>query len=263
MKKYIYIYKSEIMTNLQYISNLVLGFISCFILLFIFFNLWKYIYSDPNEVIKGYTMTQTVWYVVITEVLWITLGGRKLCKKISEDVKGGNIAYNINKPYSYIGYILSSTLGSCTIKGSIYIILGLLVGLLFLGSFPTLNIIGFIMVLISIILSLIINILFTMFVGLFSFIIEDSGPFYWVYSKFILVLGTLFPVEYFPNVVQPFIKYSPIYAITSGPATLFVNFTWSNCLITLVVQIIYVIIGYLLCLFIYRKGVRRLNVNGG
>ena len=123
MRKYLYIFKSEVMTNMQYIFNLLVGFISYFILIFIFLNLWKYIYSDPNELINGYNMNQMIWYVIITEILWMSLGGRKLCRKICEDVRGGNIAYNINKPYSYIGYILSSHLGSVVVKGSIFTIL--------------------------------------------------------------------------------------------------------------------------------------------
>ena len=52
-------------------------------------------YDDPTQVINGYTKNQMIWYVIITEILWMTVGGRKLCKKISDDVKGGNIAYNI------------------------------------------------------------------------------------------------------------------------------------------------------------------------
>ena len=98
MRKYLYIFKSEIMTNLQYIFDIIIGFISYCIMIFIFLNLWKYIYSDPSELINGYNMNQMIWYVIITEILWMSLGGRKLCRKICDDVRSGNIDYNINKP---------------------------------------------------------------------------------------------------------------------------------------------------------------------
>ena len=48
MRKYIYIFKSEVMSNLQYIFDIMIGFIGYFIILYIFLNLWQYIYSDPN-----------------------------------------------------------------------------------------------------------------------------------------------------------------------------------------------------------------------
>lgn len=263
MRKYLYIFKSEVMTNMQYIFNLLVGFISYFILIFIFLNLWKYIYSDPNELINGYNMNQMIWYVIITEILWMSLGGRKLCRKICEDVRGGNIAYNINKPYSYIGYILSSHLGSVVVKGSIFTILGMLLGLIFLGKFPHLTLFSIIIVLITSLLATIINTLFVIFIGLFSFIIEDANPFWWLYSKVILVFGTLFPIEYFPGIIKTILSYSPIYAVSYGPAKLFVDFSIPNMVNVIIVQIIYLIIIYVLCLLIYRKGVRKLNVNGG
>lgn len=263
MKKYLFILKSELMSNLQYTINILIGFIGYFILLFIFLNLWKYIYSSPSEIINGYTMNQMIWYVIITEILWSVLGGRKYCKKIIDDVRGGNIAYNINKPYNYIGYCLATNLGTCTIKAIMYTILGMLTGYLFLGNFPNLNIINVLAVFITGIFATCISTLLITFIGLLSFIIEDANPFYWVYSKIILVLGTIFPIEYFPKAIQPILSYSPIYVVSYGPAKLFVNFSWNTFFSIIIVQIIYILFAYLLCTLIYNKGVKKLNVNGG
>ena len=263
MRKYLFIFKSELMSNLQYVFNILVSFIGYFIHIYIFLNLWEYMYSDPSEVINGYTMNQMIWYVVITEILWMSLGGRKLCKQICNDVRGGNIAYNINKPYSYVGYCLASHLGSITIKAIMYIVLGLIVGYLFLGSFPTLNIFSALAILITGVLATIISILLIVSIGLLSFFMEDSYPFYWLYSKFILILGTLFPIEYFPKVIQPILSYSPIYVVSYGPAKLFVDFNLSNFISIIIAQVIYILLSYGLCSLIYRKGVKKLNVNGG
>ena len=171
MKKYIYILKSEIMSNLQYIFNIIFGFIGYFVMMFILLNLWKYIYSDPNELINGYNMNQMVWYVIFAEVLWSCVNGRKLCRKISDDVKNGNIAYNINKPYNYIGYALSNHLGDVIVKMFIYTILSMIMGYLFLGSFPKLTIFSILATILTAFLATIVSSLFIIFIGLFSFII--------------------------------------------------------------------------------------------
>lgn len=263
MRKYIFIFKSEVMSNITYVANILTNFIGYFLILYIFLNLWQFIYSNPSEVINGYTINQMIWYVIVTELIWSIMNGRNLCRKISDDVKGGNIAYNINKPYSYIGYILSSHLGDCAISGILYTILCIFVGLLFLGSFPKLTIIGVISVFISIILALIINTLLITCIGLFSFFIEDSKPFYWLYSKFILVLGVIFPIEFFPVWARGILNYSPIYAVSYGPAKLFVDFSYNNLLLVILSQVFYVIIAYLLCKILYSKGVKNINVNGG
>ena len=263
MKKYLFIFKSEIMSNITYIANILTGFIGYFIMIYIFMNLWKYIYSDPSEVINGYSMSQMIWYVIVAEILWSVTGGRKLCARISNDVKSGNIAYNINKPYSYIGYILSSHLGLCAIRAIIYLVLGMVVGYIFLGSFPHLNVISVISVLITMLLSIIISVFLITSIGLISFFIEDSKPFYWLYSKFILVIGTIFPIEFFPLWARGIITYSPIYAISYGPAKLFVNFSYTNLIYVITSQLFYIIISYMLCKLIYKKGVKNINVNGG
>ena len=112
-------------------------------------------------------------------------------------------------------------------------------------------------------MAVLISVLLITFIGLFSFIIEDSKPFWWVYSKLILVLGTIFPIEFFPSSIQPIIKSSPIYVVSYGPAKLFVNFSYSEFKNIIIAQIIYVLIAYLLCKLLYKKGVKNLNVNGG
>lgn len=263
MKKYLYIFKSELMTNLQYTFDILVGFISYCIMIFIFLNLWQYIYSDPSEVIKGYTMNQMIWYVIVTEILWMSLGGRKLCNKICQDVRSGNIAYNITKPYNYIEYSLFNHLGITTLKFVLITILGMVLGFLFLKEFPKITIFSIVGVMVSCLLATIINILLIVSLGLISFFIEDAKPFYWLYSKLILVVGTIFPIEFFPKVLQPIMKYSPIYVVSYGPAKLFVDFSIEKLIEVLIVQGIYLVICFCIAHLIYRKGVKKLNVNGG
>lgn len=263
MRKYVYIFKSNLMSNLQYIGNILIGFITYFVVIFIFTNLWEYIYSDSSNLINGYTMKQMIWYVIITEILWYALGGRKLCSKISDDVKSGNIAYNMNKPYSYIGYSLASHMSEAILRGVLYTIAGMIMGLVLLGPIKDFNLICIPFVILSSILATVISVLLVICIGLTAFWVEDSGPFYWIYSKVFLVFGTMFPIEYFPSIIKVILNYSPVYVTTYGPAKLFVNFNFSNCITILVAQVIYIVISSLLAIIIYRKGVRRLNVNGG
>ena len=263
MKKYLYIFKSEVMTNLQYAFDILVGFIGYLIHIFIFLNLWKYIYSNPNELINGYSMNQMIWYVIITELLWSSISGRQLSTKICNDVRSGNIAYNLNKPYNYIEYYLFNHLGSTIVRFILIGLLGIILGLLFLHSFPVISFFQLLGILLTCIFASIINILLIISIGLISFFIEDANPFYWVYSKLILIIGTIFPVEFFPNILQPIIKFSPIYVVSYGPAKLFVDFQINTFITIIIFQIVYIVISLLICHFIYKKGVRKLNVNGG
>ena len=263
MRKYIQIYKSELLSNLQYTLNILFRLINFVMIIFIFLNLWDYIYDNPNELINGYSKNQMIWYVIITEIIWSATEGRRYCKKISDDVKGGNIAYMINKPYSYIGYAVSSHLGETTIKGLIALGVGFVMGGFILGEFPTISAIGVILSFISILLAILISLMIITFIGLISFIIEDSVPIYWLYSKIILILGVIFPIEFFPGVLAQIIRYSPIYVTCYGPAKLFVDFSYSAAAEILLAQVVYFGIALMMCYGLYAKGVKRLNVTGG
>ena len=263
LRKYIYIYESELMSTLQYVGNILFNTIGYIVLIFIFFYLWNYIYDDPTQLIHSYSKNQMIWYVILTEILWGTTGPRQLCRKICDDVRSGNIAYAINKPYHYICYAISSHLGEITIKALIVTSLGMGLGFLFMREFPTISFFGILMVIVSCFLAVLINSLIITFIGMLSFFIEDANPIQWLYSKILLILGTIFPIEFFPSVLQPIIKFSPIYVVCYGPAKLFVDFKVNMFLQILLFQIVYIIIAFILCHLIYKKGVKRLNVNGG
>lgn len=263
MKKYFKILEYEIKSAFSYISNVFYEYIGFLIHIFIFLNLWKYIYSDPASLISGYSLKEMIWYVIITEILWSALGGRRLVKDISKSIKNGDVVYNLTRPINYILYNLFSHLGLVLARLIIYFILGIITGYVFLGSFVNINILKLILVFITMIISTVISLLTMILIGEISFFIEDANPIYWIYSKIILIFGTIFPAEIFSKFLQKIIKYSPVYVTTYGPAKLFVHFKYFDFLKLLGFQFIYILIIYFISLIIYKKGVRNLNVNGG
>ena len=100
MRKYLYIYKSTLIENLTYIYNILIGFIYFFIIMIVLMNLWQYIYEDPSNMINGYTLNQMMWYVLITEALWYATKNKVLTNEVSQDIRTGDVAYKINKPYN-------------------------------------------------------------------------------------------------------------------------------------------------------------------
>lgn len=263
MRKYLYIYKATLIESLSYITNILLGFINFIVMMFIFLNLWQYMYSDSSQIINGYTMEQMIWYVLITEILWCGTRNKSLIKQISQDIKTGNVAYNINKPYNYVFYIISKHFGEITIKFIVFLIIGFLLGIIFVGPIQGFNLFNLPFIIIVIVLGIMINSVLRIAISIISFWIEDSTPFHWVYDKLILVLGTLFPIEMFPQFIRPILKCTPIFVVTYGPAKLLIDFSMSNFIQVLIAQIIYLIITITLIIILYERGVKKLNVNGG
>ncbi len=263
MKKYLFIFKTEFINSLQYVKSFIVGSLSLILIIYIYLNLWNFLYSDPESLINGYSYTQMIWYILFTETLWSCIKGRKIVRDISTDVKNGNIAYQMNKPYNYINYILSKTFADFTFKLLILLPAAIVLGHILIGNIPNFNLLGCLLAIITGILGTMVNVLICISIGLLSFFMEDAAPIYWIYSKVILVIGTLFPIEFMPEIIQPVLKYSPIFAMNYGPAKLFVDFNYDFLIKVLISQVIYLIVFYIITNLVYKKGVKNINVNGG
>lgn len=263
MRKYVVIYRSVLMENLQYTANIAMGFISYFILIFVFINLWDYMYAAPGDLIAGYTKEQMIWYVMITEMIWFGARSSTIRQQVSADIRGGNIAYLVNKPYRYPLYILAKFTGEWSIQLPMYAVLTALIGMTMVGRIPDFGVVTLLLVAPCIILGVTIHAVFKICISMLSFWIEDSNPFQWLYDKLILVVGTIFPVEIFPAALQPVLKLTPIYTVCYGPAKLIVDFSAEKYLEILPAQVIYLAAGCGIMFWLYEKGGRKLYVNGG
>ena len=144
-----------------------------------------------------------------------------------------------------------------------YALLAVVIGTMMVGPVPGFKIVAVPVMTACIILGLTINAVFKICISLLSFWIEDASPFQWLYDKLLLVVGTIFPVEIFPQALQPFFKLTPIYTVCYGPAKLIVDFRPDKCVEILAAQVLYLAAGCGLMFFVYRKGVKKLYVNGG
>ncbi|MDE7210001.1 MAG: ABC transporter permease [Lachnospiraceae bacterium] len=263
MRKYAVIYRSVLLEHLQYAGNIALGFISYFFIIFVLIHLWEYMYESPDELISGYTKVQMIWYVMMTEMIWFGARSSSVTRQASADIRGGNIAYLMNKPYHYTLYILAKYTGEWSIQLPMFAVLSSIMGITMVGKIPGFHLLTLLTAVPCIILGITINAVFKLCISLLSFWIEDSNPFQWLYDKLILVVGTIFPIEIFPAALQPLLKLTPIYTVCYGPAKLIVDFGIEKYVEILSAQILYLFIGCLLMFFLYAKGVKKLYVNGG
>lgn len=263
MRKYAVIYRSVLMENLQYAANIALGFVSYFIFIFVFISLWGYLYAQPGTRIAGYTREQMIWYVMITEMIWFGARTGAVSRQVSMDIRGGNIAYLINKPYHYTLYILAKYTGEWSIRLPMYLALAVAIGVTMVGRFPNFGLYALLASAASILLGVTINGVFKLCISLLSFWIEDSNPFQWLYDKLILIVGTVFPIEIFPQAVRPLLKLTPIYTVCYGPAKMAVDFQAGQYFEILLAQLLYLAAGLALMFIIYGKGGKKLYVNGG
>ncbi len=265
MLKYLRIYKTSIKQERDTIIDTLLRAVSFFIIIYIFVQLWSFIYgeSGTSSVINGYSLEQMIWYLIITELIVTCARNRLIITSIGNEIKSGGIAYKLNRPYSFYLYNITTFMGKSTWMLMFMFPIGLVMGLCFVGIVPTFTWYQILPNILSLILSFLLVWAMFAIVGLLSFWIEDASPFSWILQKFLMLFGLFFPVEFFPAWLQPVIEYSPIYSVFSGPAKLVANFSWDLFLKVFISQSVWCVILILIGIGVYNLGKRRVNVNGG
>ena len=262
MNKYIPIIKINFQNKLVYFWDLIGNNLFFILIMFVYLMLWKSIYADGNSSIAGITLNQMIWYLVVTEV--ITLSRGVIHQEVNREVKSGEIGYLLGKPYNYIFYCFSCFIGDAGVKLLANGALAVVIGLLFVGPLEGFSLVAFPFIVISILLGWILNFFIYMLLALTAFWTEENSPFFWIYSKLVFTLGgMLLPIELFPIWLQKVSKALPFVYVTYTPARLAVDFSFGAFIKGAGVQLVYLAVFITLTLFVYGKGVRKLNVNGG
>lgn len=265
MNKYLSIYKTSFRQESKTIANSIHSCVSFFVIIYIFYQLWQFIYggSGGGTLINGYTMQMMIWYMIMAEVLAYSVNVRKVARAFSSDIKSGKIAYQLNKPYNYFVYQIASEVGKVIWKLVFLVPTAIIMGLILLGPIQNFSVLYIIPILVSLFLATLLTVIIYGIVGLLCFWIEEAGPFVWIIQKFQMLFGLFFPPEFFPTWLQPFIEYSPIYSMMSGPCKLLADFSWELYLKVSISQILYISLFLILGTIIYKKGTKKVNVNGG
>ena len=245
MNKYFSILKTSFRQESKTIGNSLTSVISFFVIIYIFKELWTFIYggSGAGTLIHGYTVEMMIWYMIMAEVLMYSVNARGVTRAFSNDIKSGKIAYQLNKPYNYYSAIV--------------------MGLVLLGPIANFSMIYILPIAVSLLLAVLLTCIIYGTVGLLAFWIEEATPFTWIVQKFQMLFGLFFPPEFFPVWLQPVITYSPVYAMMSGPCKLLASFSWDLFFNVTISQVAYIAVFVIIGLVMYNFGTRKVNVHGG
>ena len=256
MRKYIEIFKYSIKSKLTFIWNYMFSLFSFGIHVFIFNELWDYILQ--GKLVAGYTKEELIWYIIIAE--FITYTNEKKHKQISSMVKQGDIANMLIKPVDMVHYFIAED-SSLIIKGTINFIFGILLGLILAGPIEV-SLINIIMMIIASIIGVFIGSLLQILIGVISFFTEENNSVYLILQKFsLLVVFT--PLEFYPAIIQKIFLCLPTTYFVYVPAKIFTNASIVEVYGLLGLEILSAVFLYILIRILYKKGVEKINVNGG
>jgi ABC-2 type transport system permease protein len=105
----------QLINSLAYPGELVGRSLMIIPFMWIFAQLWRVTFNAAGtEIINGLTLRDTLWYLMMAET--IELSRPRLGNTIADAVKDGSIAYVLNKPYNFLLYHLSTSMGETVFR---------------------------------------------------------------------------------------------------------------------------------------------------
>jgi len=258
--KYVEIAKVSVQTTIRYIHDMLANSLFLIFILFSFIILWKVVYTE-RPIIEGFSLSMLLWYFIMAEA--ITTSKQKLIRKIGEDVQTGKIANQLNKPYNYLIYEYFAAMGTSLVQFTFTLAIGIIL-LFFLSSGIPFTLISLPFVAISIILAISINVLLGIFVGIFTFVLEEHRGIDFLFNKLIFLLGGMFmPLEFFPTWIVKISNLLPFSYVAYHTSKLFVVFNFDTFFKVIGMQILWILIIACIMTLTFNYFVRKVSINGG
>ena len=261
MKKYWSIFKMQVINSLVYPGGLIGRSLLMIPFMWIFYQLWKVTFAASGvQILNGLTLHDTLWYLMIAET--VELSRPQIAQSISENVHDGSIAYLLSKPYDFMLYHFSNSMGETVFRASINLLIGSTLTWWLVGPPPGPR--GWPLALIAILGAWILHFCVNAILGLAAFVAEDVAPFVWIYQKFAFIFGgLLIPLDFYPDWLRTLSRFLPFSSMIYGPARVFIKPDLAEFLEIFSLQMFWIVILGLLLLLAYRRGLARLTVNGG
>jgi ABC-2 type transport system permease protein len=257
--KYLAIYNLSFLHGLRNYKALIGLSIFLMTCLIIFANLWKVAAAKIGA--DSLNPEQLLWYIAFNE--WLLVSIPEIQEEMEQDLRSGRLAYLLPRPVSYLGSVFTAALGTLTVN---LLVLGL-VTFLFTwfqtGGLPFHST----ALLISIVLGFaagIVAVIFQMLVGLSAFWLQEVTPFYWIWEKLLFMFGGLMlPLAVYPYWMQTLASFTPFSAILGYRSALALDFNLYSVLMLSISLIGWGAFGLGCIFYVYRRGLRILNVEGG
>lgn len=263
--KYGAVFSATLRTQLAYAGEMALRTTFLVIILYVFLQLWRATFAaEGAERIAGFTVAQMIWYLAFTEA--IMTSRPRLSGIVDEEVRSGELAYRLVRPFGYAGYHLAAHVAERALRFGVNLAVGSALALLYVGPVAVAAD-GVVVGLAAATLGMLIDFLALFAIGLLAFWIEDTSSVQLIYSRVLMLLGgMLLPLEVFPEPIGSIARALPFSTMVYAPARLALSGmgddpAWVVSLIAR--QLVTLAVAGGLVWLLYRAALRRINVNGG
>ena len=256
MKKYVAFARVAVIEQLKKVVDEIGTIFSFCIHIVVFSFLWDFVLE--GKTMAGYTKQELVWYVIMAEAVMYSF--HNYYKKVAAKIEMGDFAYDMTKPFNFLARIVVEGMAELPMT-VVLIVVGGVLGAIFGGVIPLTTLQVFTSVIIML-LATILMLLFHILVGMISIWLGRDVSSVWLLINKGMLIFAFTPIELFGTIVQKFLLLLPTTHVIYTPASLFVHFSVSKLLISSVYMTASILVVVLALWFVYKKGVKKQNVNG-
>ncbi len=259
-RKYLVAASTSARSRLAYAGDYAGGVLSYCLFVFVFSRIWSSVYASRPS-IAGYDYAMSLWYFAVAEMPGFAVVGSFW--DLARDIKTGQVAYQVSRPYSYVAYRFAESAGSSLVAALPIAAAGLVLGTILAGPPPLASAGQGAALAASLLLAGSLNFLLQLAIAMTAFWFEENAAFYWIYQKLLLVAGTLLPLEFLPEWASRIARLSPFPALSYAPARTLVAWDPRGALGLLANQAAWTAAAAGLCLLVYARGRAKLTSQGG
>jgi ABC-2 type transport system permease protein len=228
------------------------------VILGVFSALWRAV-GEANALAEG--PRPLVWYLALTE--WILLSAPQIQFQIEDEVRRGDVAYQLGRPVSYLGGVFARALGMLAARCPVLLVAGAGLAFLFAGGLPANA--GRLMLAVPLgVAGSAVLVAIYIAIGLVAFWVHDVAPLHWVLQKSGFVLGgLLLPLSFYPRWLVRLAGFTPFPSLLYGPASFALGATADRAVGLGLELAGWFVFSAGCCVVLFRRATAGLQVNGG
>jgi len=185
------------------------------LILGVFSSVWRAVAESGG--VAGRQPAEMLWYLAVTE--WVLMSAPLVQFQMEEDIRRGDVAYEITRPASWLGARLAHGLGALAVRAPVLLVVAFAAAWSIAGP-PTRPAGLGVAIAIGLVASMVVT-LFHVGIGVAAFWLGDVAPAYWIWQKLLFVLGgMLIPLTLYPEPVRFVARASPFAAMLFVPGSL-------------------------------------------
>jgi ABC-2 type transport system permease protein len=228
------------------------------LILFVFSRLWIVVLGRDAD---GTYACNMLWYLALTE--WVILSIPPIHLDIEREIRNGDIVYRLPRPTSYIGAQLAEGIGVLLVRAILLGITGFGFAWVIAGRLPEHPEALLLAIPIGMSAATLGMVMYCA-IGMLAIWLQDVTPVYWVWQKLSFVFGgLLIPLDVYPEWVRSTAEYTPFHALLYTTGHVVLGYSTQSIIVAGLRVAFWLIMALAVLLYIYRRGLKDLSINGG